>query len=74
MIVPTQASTYTYVFSENVPFSIKTFLIFLMSAFFAKNQYFLAKIVYLLEAIVSKLCERDFLVLFPGFCKIKGDC
>ena len=43
MVVPTQVSKYTYVFLENVPFSIKTFLILLMSAFFAKNQHFFGK-------------------------------
>ena len=43
MIVPTQVSTYTYVFLENVPFSTKTFLILLMSAIFAKTQHFFGK-------------------------------
>ena len=38
--------------SENVPFSTKTLLILLMSAFFSKNKRFLAKIVSLLYAIV----------------------
>ena len=35
-----------YVVSDNMLFSVKAFLILLMSAFFAKNQHFLAKIVY----------------------------
>ena len=36
----------------NIPFSTKPLLILLMSAFFAKNQRFLAKIVPLLKAIM----------------------
>ena len=46
------------VVSENIPFSTKTPLILLMSAFFAKSQYFLAKIV---PSIVP-------------FCKMKDYC
>ena len=45
----------TYVDSENIPFSTKAFLIVLISAFFAKNLRFLAKIVSLLKAIVWEL-------------------
>ena len=48
--------TYTYLVSVNIPFSIKTALILLMSAFFAKNQHFLEKIVPLLKATVWELC------------------
>ena len=53
--ISTHTHTHTYVVSENVPyvpFSTKALLIFLMSAFFAKNLCFLAKIVPLLKAIV----------------------
>ena len=48
--------THAYVLSGNIPFSTKPLLILLMSAFFAKNQRFLAKIVPLLKAIVWELC------------------
>ena len=44
--------THTYSVSENIRFSTKAFLILLMSAFFTKNQRFLAKIIPLLKAIV----------------------
>ena len=44
-------STHTYAVSEKKPFSTKTPLILLMSAFVSKN-YFLSKIVPLLKAIV----------------------
>ena len=42
--------THSHLVSENILFSTKSFLIFLMSAFFAKNQSYLAKIVF--KAIV----------------------
>ena len=43
---------HLHVVSEDIPFSAKAHLILVMSAFFAKNQRFLAKIVPLLKAIV----------------------
>ena len=45
------AKNLRFVVLENVPFSTKNLLILLMSAFLAKKQTFLAKIVSLLEAI-----------------------
>ena len=45
----------------------------MMSAFFAKNQRFLAKIIPLLIAIVWELCWRFFSSVF-SFCKIQGYC
>ena len=54
--------------SENIPFSGKALLVLLMSAFFAKSQRFLAKVVLLLKAIVLELCERFFSFVF-SFCK-----
>ena len=45
-------------FSENITNSTKALLIQLMPAFlFVKNVYFLAKIVLLLEVILSKLVK-----------------
>ena len=38
-------STYTYVVSENIPFSTKALLILLMSATFCKKSVFFAKII-----------------------------
>ena len=49
--------------SENIPFSTKTYLILLMSAFFEKNQCLLPKIGPLLQSIVESFV-RDLLVLF----------
>ena len=50
-------STHTCKFSEDVPFSPKTLLILLTSAFkfLQKNHHFLAKVVTLLKAILE-LC------------------
>ena len=48
--------THTYLVSKNMPFSTRTTLLLPMSAFFAKSQYFFAKIVPLLKAIVWELC------------------
>ena len=65
-------STHTYLVSEKILFSTKTFSILLISAFFfAKNQHFLTKIVPLLEAIVWIMRYRFFRSVF-SFCKIKG--
>ena len=44
-----------------------------MSAFFAKNHPFVAKIVPLFKAIVWELCNNFFNFIF-SFCKIKGYC
>ena len=38
-------STHPHLVSENISFSTKALLILLISAFFTKNQHFLAKIV-----------------------------
>ena len=58
--------------SENLPFSTKTLLIVLMSAFFRKkSEFFLAKIVPLLKAIMWELREIYFSSVF-SFRKIKG--
>ena len=63
-------STRTYIVSENIPYSIKTFLILLMSAFHCKKSvFFLANIALLLKAIVWELC--CFLVLFYVFVRQK---
>ena len=43
---------HSYGVSENIPFSTKALLILMVSAFFTKNQHFVAKIVFLLKAIV----------------------
>ena len=43
-----------------------------MSAFFAKDQHFLVKIVPLLKAIVWDRCWKFFSFVF-SFCKIKGN-
>ena len=48
--------THIYEVSEYTPFSTNSLLILLMSAFFAKNQHFMAKIVPLLKAVVWELC------------------
>ena len=56
--------------SENIPFSTKTPLTLLMSAFFTNNSI-LAETVPLLKAIVWELCLR-FLSSVFSFCKIKG--
>ena len=58
--------TPIYLVSENVPFSARTVLILLMSAFFAKNQHFLVKIVPLLKAIVWELCWRFMMLQFAN--------
>ena len=53
---PNLARTYAVLLVlENIPFSTKTLLVLFMSAFFAKNLCFLAKIVPLLKAIVGEL-------------------
>ena len=65
------ASTHIYVVSENIPFSTKALLIFLISISFFKKQHFLAKIKPLLKAIVLQLCYKFFSSVF-SFCKIKG--
>ena len=44
-----------------------------MSAFFAKNHPFVAKIVPLFKAMVWELCNNFFSFIF-SFCKIKGYC
>ena len=49
---PNLGGTHPNVVSENIPFSTKSLLILLMSAFFSKNQHFFPKIVPLLKAIV----------------------
>ena len=65
-------STDTYKVLANIPFSTKTHLILLMSAFFfAKNQHFFGKLVPLLKAIVWELCQRFFSSVF-SFWKIGG--
>ena len=66
--------THTYVVSERIPFSKKTLLILLISAFvFTNNQQFLSKIAPLLKAIIWKMCYRLFSSVF-SFCKRKGYC
>ena len=59
--------------SKDIPFSIKTLLILLISAFFVKNQHFFANIVPFHKAIVWDLCFRFSSSLF-NFCKIKVYC
>ena len=65
----THVSTNTYVVSENIPFTTKTFLILLMSAlfFFCENLAFLPKIVPLLKAILWKLCFSKLLCFLLCF-------
>ena len=66
------ARKYRHICSfKNIAFSTKTPLLLLMSAIFAKNQYFLAKIVVLLKAIVRELYYVFFSSVFR-FSKIKG--
>ena len=60
MLETLRITANTYVVSENMPVSFKALLILLISAFFAKNQCFLAKIVPLLKAIVWELWQRFF--------------
>ena len=62
-------STDANVVSENICFSAKGLLTLTMSAFFAKNQHFLTKIVSVLKSIVRDL--SDFLVLFSVYVRYK---
>ena len=55
------ARKYTTISSfKKYNFQYLGLLILLMSAFFAKNQHFLAKVVPLLKGIVRELCQRYF--------------
>ena len=58
--------------SKDIPFSIKTLLILLISAFFVKNQHFLANTVPFHKARVWELCLRFSSSIF-NFCKVTVD-
>ena len=57
-------NTHTYVVSENVPFSTKTPLILLISAFFGKNNTFT-------QSNSLRAALDIFLVLFSIFVRLK---
>ena len=66
------ARKYTLIFSlRKYTFNTKAFLVLLISAFFATNQRFLAKIIPLLKAIVWELYYRFYSSVF-SFCKMEG--
>ena len=73
-------STQTYLVSENMPFSTKTLLIFLMPAFFfTKNQHFFGKKDTFTESnslrtfgSVFNFYKRKGYCSVFSFCKIKG--
>ena len=65
-------STYTYVVLENIPFSTKTPLILLTSAFFCKNSTFLGENSTFIQSNNVRVVLEIFSSVF-SFCKIKDD-
>ena len=63
-------NTHIQVLLENILLNTPNFLLLLMSAFFAKNQHFLAKKI-VPKAIVRQFCQRFFNYIF-SFREIKG--
>ena len=64
-------STYTYVVSENLPFSTNTTLVFVMSAFFCKTSAFFTKNSPFTRSNIMRAVLEIFLVLFLRFVRLK---